>query len=238
MNKNFLTVICEDNQSFAQNLKRLIIKNYPEIKTDIYTSGEALLLNGYDAEIYLLDLELPGINGIETAKRIRKNDEYCTIIFITGYDNKMSEAFDIHAHHYLLKPLNATKFLHVFESAVNLQISRREKNGDFVFVKANRVYKKVFLRDIKYIDCFKKKITLHTTNGELSFYKKLDEFECSLNENFFRCHRGTIVNMEYVDCFTSNAINLNDNTILNLSRRKFADFENAFLNFVKRETIG
>lgn len=239
--KELKVAICEDDNKFAQCLKQYIIGLFPDIQVNIFSSGAALLNNESAADIYLLDLDLPGMDGIETATFLRNRESELTysslIIFITGYDNKMPEAFDVQAYHYLVKPLSIEKFREVFTKAARLQYNRTEQRGSSINIKIGKSLRRVYLRDIKYADCYRKKITLHTVKSDISFYQNMESFESCLPDSFFRCHRGVIVNLAYIEKFDSRSITLNDGTILNLSRRKFPEFETAYLRFIKKEMV-
>lgn len=239
MKSNILNVaICEDDEEFARRLSETISKIIPKANINVYKSGEALLSRELSAHIYLLDLKLPGIDGMETARRLRKaentmSDCHSAIIFLTGFDNKMSEAFDVGAFHYLVKPIKTDKLRQVLTRAAETQLKRLENKGESITIKARGAYRRVYLKDIKYADCYRKKITLHIKIGEITFYCKMDDFEKELSNSFFRCHRGVIVNLDYVAKFDSKSITLDDGTEISMSRRKFPEFEAAFADYMK-----
>ena len=98
--------ICDDDLITLHNTKDLIeeykIKEF-NIKT--YSSGEELLKSKREFDIIFLDIDMGGINGIETAKRIRVYDKQVKIIYVTNYTDYTSMAFSVHAFGYLVKPL-------------------------------------------------------------------------------------------------------------------------------------
>ena len=80
-------------------------------------------------DILLLDIEMPSMNGVELAKRIRKENDAVQIIFITGYTDYIAEGYEVSALHYLVKPLSETKLFKVLNRAV-LKIRKNEKSGE------------------------------------------------------------------------------------------------------------
>lgn len=105
-------ILCTDNERSALNiLNRAVLEIFPdaELRSFLHAS-EALReveANGFRPDIAFLDIEMPGITGIELADRIKKASPETWIIFVTGYSNYALEAFSVHAGGYLLKPVSS-----------------------------------------------------------------------------------------------------------------------------------
>ena len=84
----------------------------------MFSSGEDLLNTTYHFDIIFLDIQMEGINGMETARRLRNQKEEVILIFISGFKEYVFEAFDVSAFHYLLKPIEEIKFMEIFAKAV------------------------------------------------------------------------------------------------------------------------
>ncbi len=106
--------LCDDNDSERTYIKSLVDGWAESTGRDIvlseYPCAEAFLFSDCgSAQILLLDIEMPGMNGVELAKKLRKENRLLQIIFITGYSEYISEGYDVAALHYLLKPVSADK---------------------------------------------------------------------------------------------------------------------------------
>lgn len=226
--------ICDDNKLICSDISNLIQKNFFDAKISFFSSKEDLLKSKEIFQIYFLDVK--GIGGIDAAKIIRRRQEILNLpksilIFVTGYDEFMSDAFDVHAFHYLLKPIDTKKFSQVLNQAVNELKNIQYQN--FLLIKVDGLTKKIFLQDIFYIESQNKKVVIHTTNEIFEVYGKMDAYEIALAENFFRCHRCYLVNMAKISAYNSDTIQLcNDEKIL-ISAKKFPDFVKSFMDYAQ-----
>lgn len=228
--------ICDDNKLICSDISNLIQKNFLDAKISVFSSKEDLLKSKEIFQIYFLDVK--GISGIDAAKIIRRRQEILNLpksilIFVTGYDEFMSDAFDVHAFHYLLKPIDTKKFSQVLNQAVNELKNIQYQNENFLLIKVDGVTKKIFLQDIFYIESQNKKVVIHTTNEIFEVYGKMNAYEIALAENFFRCHRCYLVNMAKISAYNSDTIQLcNDEKIL-ISAKKFPDFVKSFMDYAQ-----
>ena len=203
-----------------------------------FESGEELIKENEDFEITFLDIEMNKLSGIDVAKHIRKEQEKSgkdksIIIFITGYREYMEDAFDVNAFHYLTKPIDDKKFHTVFERAIKELSAKMANQKLSVIVKFNGMQKKIFLKDIYYIESNNKKVVFHTSDGEVSSYGKMDEWEKELGDSFYRCHRGYIVNLEKITAYNVDTIDIINGDSLILAQKKYSDFIKAYMRYAK-----
>ena len=122
--------IVDDDQTQSEYLKNIVSfwasENKFSFNVSVFNSAESFLFNGSEQDILLLDIEMPGMSGIELAKRIREHNETAPIVFITGYSDYIAEGYDVSALHYLLKPIDKAKLYSVLDKAIK-QIGRNEK---------------------------------------------------------------------------------------------------------------
>lgn len=110
-------VICENDmndQEFVRSKVVDILDDFNiEYEIKIYSSGESLI-EAYkkDTDIILMDIQMDGIDGIETAREIRKVDDKVEIIFVTSFVEYALEGYEVKAYRYLLKPVKYDKFYH------------------------------------------------------------------------------------------------------------------------------
>ena len=109
--------IVDDEKVIREQIKKLTVKYEPDCNVIAYETGEELLAEGKKADIVFLDIQMEGMNGIDTARTLREKQEDMVVIFITGVKEYVFEAFDVSAFYYLLKPIEEKKFSEIFERA-------------------------------------------------------------------------------------------------------------------------
>ena len=109
--------IVDDEKVIREQIKKLAVKYEPDCNVKYYETGEELLAEGKKFDVLFLDIQMEGMNGIDTARALREKQEDMVVIFITGVKEYVFEAFDVSAFHYLLKPVEEKKFSEVFERA-------------------------------------------------------------------------------------------------------------------------
>lgn len=102
--------IVDDEKVIREQIKKLAVKYEPDCNVKYYETGEELLAEGKKFDVLFLDIQMEGMNGIDTARALREKQEDMVIIFITGVKEYVFEAFDVSAFHYLLKPVEEKKF--------------------------------------------------------------------------------------------------------------------------------
>lgn len=112
--------VCDDEKEARMMLVEKIKLLHPTAKLVLYSSGEELLADTKPPDIALLDIQMPGKNGMETAKLLRQNHRNTAIIFISALEDYVFQAFDVGALHYLVKPFDDRKLEEVLARAMEL----------------------------------------------------------------------------------------------------------------------
>ena len=178
------------------------------------------------------------INGMELARRIRASEggPQPLIIFVTGYENYVYDAFDVDAFQYLLKPVDPQKFAEVFRRAaerITAGGQQQQKKLVIQYAGTNRVLP---LSDIYYMESQGHKIVLHLKDTTLEYYARLGELEQALQGQFCRIHKGFLVNLAYVEGYSRAEVTLANGDKLNLSKYKYDGFVKAHLRFIRSST--
>lgn len=244
--------ICDDKKEIRESLERKV-HACVSAKTEKFENGEALLAAGRIFDIVLLDIcmseraseaETLGLSaserkpaktcmdGIAAARKIRQLNEQTVIIFITALREYVFDAFDVGAFHYLLKPIDDTKFKEVMEKAV-LQI-KQKKGQEPLFIKSDGTYYTIPIDMILYAENEGRKIVLHTAKGIFSFYEKMDVLEEKLGSAFFRSHRGFLVHLQEVSGYDTTGITLKNGESVFLSRQRYPAFVSAYMEYMTR----
>lgn len=230
-----IVAICEDERYILEELRKKVEKyiNRKSLDASIKTfmSGEELLKAKKKFDIILLDLMLPGIDGLEVARQISYRSR---IIFVTSYREYAVEAFDANAVHYLVKPVTEERLFSALDRAVNQ--TEQVDNQSLTLIKSGKT-QVIFIRDILYCEVFNHQVRIHTVHGTYDYFGTLDMLETKLDERFFRCHRSFVVNMSCVAGQEKGVAILTNGEKIFISRRKQTDFIQRLLNFLKNEVI-
>lgn len=229
--------ICDDNEFFLQELGshiRTILRTLGrEYALSSFTSGAQLLNSGFH-DIIFLDIRMEGIDGIETAKKLRARGDSCKLVFLTAYKQYVFHAFDLEAAHYLMKPVSFPKLSSVLSRIID---GLNFDSQNFVDVKQGSSFTRIRFCDILYIEVIDRKLFLHTLKETYAFYGKIEQLEHDLTDVFFRCHRSYIVNLSYVIHYNNESIGLSNGEKILISRRRYKEFCKYFLSFLKKEEM-
>ena len=239
-NDNMLKIaICDDEQPIRDYLKKLTEK-CTDAQVHVFAHGEELLSDPTAYDIILLDISLnqkPDSgkrNGMEVAKKIRETSNVI-IIFVTALKEYVFEGYDVGAFHYLLKPVDEQKFMEVMDKAIS-QI-KKEKNAQPLIIRMDGNYIKIPVNNIIYAENEARKIVLHTKNMKeetYSFYEKMEVLEQKLGDDFFRSHRGFLVNLQEVVRYDNANIELKNGDKVFLAKQKYNDFVTAYMNYLRK----
>lgn len=223
--------ICDDMEEDVKYISSAVNQwaEKENITVDIETfpSAESFLFRYAEQkafDILLLDVEMPSMNGVELAKRIRKENDAVQIIFITGYTDYIAEGYEVSALHYLVKPLSETKLFEVLNRAV-LKIRKNEKS---LFFSLSGEMVRIPIYEIKYLEVQQNYVTVHSKK-DYTVKKTLGEFERELDERFYRMGRSFIVNLSCIDKITKTDVFLSDGSVIPLPRGQYGPLNKAFI---------
>ena len=203
--------VCDDNLRELREIMSFI-EEYPRkaaygIEVTAFSSSEELAERIDEFDIFILDYLMPGIDGFELSKRIRKaHISTKTIIFISQYDDIVYDAFEVKAHRYLTKPVERQKLYKAIDELNMDAFSFRR-----LFVKNNGDSKLIDIDKIYYIEVKLKDAHIHyDENGKEQVFicrSPLKSFEDELSPFwFFRTHRAYLTNLSMIDHFDKNTI--------------------------------
>ena len=235
--------ICDDEANIRAYLSSLIRAQDCPCEIVEYASAGDCLADTQKIDLLFLDIELApsgsGLDGMALARKIRERATVTqpVIIFVTGYERYVFDAFDVGAFQYLLKPVNEEKFAQVFARAVEQIAANREnpQKGRVLTLQSANTSKTVPLDSIYYIESSNHRVELHLKDGEFACYAKIGDLELELQDQFFRIHKGYLVNLSYVAGYSKTEVTLTNGERLLLSKYKYQDFVKAYLHFLKKE---
>ena len=217
--------ICDDDRAtlerYAVQLERLAVQEQLGMRLTTYPSGEALLFALEDLDwrldIVYLDVQMPGLDGIETARRLRAAGCEAQILFLTNSRDEVFESFDVRPLQYLLKGgLTMEKFRTSFMRAV--QLCGRQQEALFVCERgAER--RAIPFGEITYFEVIKRIVTVHYAGGGFAFYSSMGELERRLPPGaFVRTHRAFLVALSKIRRLDQESLGLTNGVSLPLGR--------------------
>ncbi len=227
--------VVDDEKTAKEYICHLIEKQKPDCYLEAYATGNELLATRKRFDIVFLDIKMDGMDGIETARILRKEHDEIVLIFVTGNREYVFDAIDLYAFQYLLKPVNEGKFREVLERAVKEVEKNKEKR--VLFIKKKNLT--LDQSDILYIESRAKKVEIYTigTNNFIEIYATMEELEGQLGENFYRCHRAYIVNMAHITEYNNDSITIVNGSRVYLAKKKYKNFVKAYMWYLQNGGI-
>lgn len=219
----------ESMQDVTHMLSDFFEKRNEEVKITTYSNSLEFLskYNGH-YDIIVIDIAMPGINGLEMAKKIRDVDGAVNMVFLTSMKQYAINGYDVNAVGFIVKP--------VTEYSLALTMNRvlmklQKKASRRLIINLRQGVTVVPTEELRYIEVYFHHIVYHTTEKEIETYGTLSEVEEKLKGlPFARCNNSTIVNLNYVTKTSNNSVFLGDTELI-ISRGKKKEFINSVLNF-------
>lgn len=228
--------ICDDEKSMGQILEEKVKKLLPDAVVEKYLSGDDLISSGFKPDILFMDIQMPGKDGMETARIVRQNNKDMILIFVTAVEEYVFQAFDVGAFHYLVKPFSDDKFEEVVKRAIKTigENSSNENDEKYMMIQSAGSHIKVFLRDIVYAEVFNRKVIIHTRNADIEYYGKLQDLSDMAGADFFRTHRVYLVHFKYVVKYDANCVTLENGTAM-IAKQNYPEFVKQYLKYNQRK---
>ncbi len=239
-----MTAIIIDDEPLARQGLEIILKNIPSLSLagSFANAIEAsIFLQHKNVDLIFLDINMPEMNGLDFVKSMVNKP---LIIFVTAYPQYALESYELDAVDYLVKPIRLERLLKAMnkaESYLKLLAPSQEASvidsvgHDYVFVKADRKFTKIFFKDILYIEGLKDYVVIKLANKKVITAMNIKTVAAQLPEKtFVRINKSFIVNMENIDAVDSFYVYIQDEEI-----PIGESFKSDFLtNYIVDKTIG
>lgn len=231
--------VCDDESAMCGRLKELVSSKLEQWKENChitcYTNAVQFLYSPLDYHLIFLDIQMPNLNGIDLAKRLREKEFDGILIFVTVLKEYMPEAFEVEAMDYLCKPVDEFRLERALRRSLKRLHAKEERS---LFVQTMNWCRNVKLKDIYYCEVVNRKIHLHTKSGVLQYYGKIKEVEAQTAPDFIRCHRSFLVNPEYLSAYRSGQAVLENGEQVPVSKSCHQTFMKRIIEYMGKDGEG
>lgn len=229
-------LLCDDDTRDVDRLESLINKygadNNIQFNVNSYSAGEELLddiLKGKNADIFFLDINLEGMDGIEIAGKIREKYDNVPIVFITAYINYALDGYKVRANRFLVKDDLEHTFTECMDDICS-EIIKKRKSTMFHCVDGDR---RINLSDISLFETSGRQVIIHRRDQTFQMYEKLNALEEKLEGcGFIRIHRFYLVNIKYIANIHNYVLTLADGRKLPIPKGRYREVRQKYTLFM------
>lgn len=177
-------------------------------------------IDSMEVHLIFLDIQMPQLSGIQFLKILNNR---VPVILTTAYDQYALESYDYKVIDYLVKPISYDRFTKAIDKYEAYHISKsgaittKSEKADHIYVKSGHKTMHIQLADVKYMESKGDYLHIITKSGEIKTLENLKDIAARLSDNYIRCHRSFIVNMDAVNYIENNRIVI-DEAYLPISR--------------------
>ena len=229
--------ICDDEITFANEIKEKIESYYKsmDILINIYHNPQKLLEDINEKPEYyqavFLDIEMPQLDGMTLAKRIKDCNPELTILFLSSHAEQMDEGYEVNAFRFLTKPLQQKKLERALQALEVQQQSKRQ-----ITLKCDGENYLIQEKDILYIQADNIYLHVYTNTRKYMIREKLKNMETLLGtENFIRVHKSYLISYHAVNSYQKNSITLKNDIKIPLSRTYCDNSLKGMLAYSRRQ---
>ena len=230
--------VCDDEEKVRNIIMSDLEASFPDDEIICFATGEdvlrAAVQDGYMPDIILLDIMMPGVSGMDVARKLRDISDDVTIVFITGEKQYVFDAFDVRAFHYLVKPFSNEKMVSVIKDAKEkIAKTKIKPQKKYVMLNSRGSHIRLCVSDIIFAEVYGARIIVHTRADETRYYGHLSDLEKLAGDGFFRTHRGYLVNLRFVKRYDSGKCYMAKGEAL-ISKQNYPVFVKALMDYNKK----
>lgn len=228
--------IVDDMELDREQVERLVRswsqRKKIEVHLSLFSSGEAFLekFKPEQFSIVLLDLYMKGINGMDTAREIRRRGSNSQLVFVTSSDAYAIQGYEVDAANYLLKPVDE----YALENALQHCLLRLGCDRDSITVTSNRAAVSIPLRNIIWIEAQRNALLFHTDGGTVKSYMTVESASKMIRgkEQFLICCKGIVVNMDRIVSVGDDTFIMDDSEQVPIRKRGGNQVKQQYLQYI------
>ena len=227
--------ICDDSKTDIERLHNILLcelKLCSQSDICVFDSGAELLKVIEDDffDIVFLDVDMPEMNGIETGTVIFNKHPDTFIVFVTNYPQYAIDAYDCHAFHYLLKPVEVSKA----KKVVNGLLQMLRERHKYINIKIKTETIRIPIKEIYYVEYCRRHVIYHLKDKKYETVGRFgDVYEELKDYGFYQIHQGYIVNMDKIIDFDKFTVLLEDGKSVMMSTRKRTEVIMAYAKYIE-----
>lgn len=231
---SFRVAICDDNPTCLAQVEQIVNQYHRvPVQTKTFQSPEELLTCTESFDLIILDIDMPKMNGIDTAKKIREKDKVVKIIYLTSYSDYTLFAFEVHAFAYLLKPVKETELHQQLDELIDSRQLIVEAEIEF---QTQEGVLRIACNDIYYFEYQNRFVAIHTLEGIHIMKGRIADIAASMKPHHFEMpHKSFVVNLYYVKSIRGYDITMMDGSVLPLSQKKSVQFRKELNLYLGQE---
>ena len=227
--------ICDDEKHMSDHIRAMASeffrKKNREIQLRTFLSGEELLNYDGQIDILFLDIQMNGMDGLETARKLRAGKFRGVLIFITVLKEMVFQSFEVQAYDYLVKPVDEKQFGKTME---RLYASMQNASEDSLLVQKGYEGRIIPKDAIVFCEIIDRKIYLNLASGEVvDYYERIENLETKLGSHFFRCHRSYLINLKHLKGYKNGTACMDNGKEVPVSRLRSREFSGVVLQYMK-----
>ena len=235
---NLKIAIVDDNENDSSLLREAIAKfneahkGLVNIAVECFSRG-ILFVEPFNEtfDAVFLDIDMPVMNGLETAKKIRELGSDMNILFVTNYASLAIDGYGVDALDFVVKPVKYEDVSRALEKVIAKV--QNETGEDKIVIRVKNGYRTVKVNSIKYIEVNTHDVFYYTLNETYRTREVLKDIEKNLNNpSFVKCSSSYLINLDYVDAIDKDDVRI-DGKRIKIARTRKKEFLKAFLNKYK-----
>ena len=219
--------LVEDEDRAADRLQEVIAECCARLKVECqvtrFKNGMEFITDYKPVfDLVMLDIEMPLMDGMEAAKKLRQYDEDVFIIFITNLAQYAIKGYEVEALDFILKPVEFKSFFNKFKKFIKMVSEKKDK---YVVINVEGASRKINVNDILYIEVIAHFLHYHLKEETIASYGVMKQTESKMEQfGFFRMYKSYLINLARIKEITLNTVIMDDGAELPISRFRKKEF--------------